>query len=119
MYIKSIHIASIKCLRDVKLDLQRPDGSYEGWTVIAGGNGTGKSTLLQAIALTLAGPLYARTLQESFVRWVSFGKKMATSSTGLALNAGEKSEIHSIRTSGSLSPGFALVRERARTLLGN
>ncbi|MCP4153010.1 MAG: AAA family ATPase [bacterium] len=109
MYIKSIHIASIKCLRDVKLALQRPDGSYEGWTVIAGGNGTGKSTLLQAIALSLAGPIYAGSLQESFVRWVSFGNKMASSSIELALNTKEKAEIAPILKSDSLSAGFTLA----------
>ena len=58
----------------VDLDLRRPDGTLAGWTVIAGRNGTGKSALLRAIALALAGLLEARVLQDSFVRWVQEGE---------------------------------------------
>jgi energy-coupling factor transporter ATP-binding protein EcfA2 len=56
------------------LDLQRPDGTYEGWTVLAGRNGSGKSTFLQAIALALAGPEAARTLSESWASWIRHGE---------------------------------------------
>jgi hypothetical protein len=42
--------------RAVDLDLTRPDGSLAGWTVLAGRNASGKSTLLQALALAMAGP---------------------------------------------------------------
>jgi ABC-type cobalamin/Fe3+-siderophores transport system ATPase subunit len=33
------------------------DGDHSGWNAILGGDGTGKSTLLRAMALWLVGPL--------------------------------------------------------------
>jgi hypothetical protein len=56
----------------VDLDLQRPDGSYAGWTVIAGRNGTGKTTFLRTIALAVAGRHVAPAL-ETFVGWLRRG----------------------------------------------
>lgn len=47
--------------RAIDLDFQRPDGTYPGWTVIAGRNGAGKTTLLRSLVLAIAGP--ARALQ--------------------------------------------------------
>ncbi len=73
MYVKHVAIKNVRGFggeRRVDLDLERPDGSLAGWTVLAGRNGAGKSTFLRAVALTLAGPLVARSLQESFVEWV-------------------------------------------------
>jgi DNA repair exonuclease SbcCD ATPase subunit len=40
--------------REVDLGFARPDDTYAGWTVLAGRNGTGKTTLLQAIGLAMA-----------------------------------------------------------------
>jgi hypothetical protein len=74
MYISRVRIENVRCFgsgdQAVDLDLQRPDGSYAGWTVIAGRNGAGKTTFLRAIALAVAGVHVARTLQETIVDWV-------------------------------------------------
>jgi hypothetical protein len=74
MYVKRVDIENVRGFgageRRVSLDLERPDGSLAGWTVLAGCNGAGKSTFLRAIALALAGPSSARALQESFAGWV-------------------------------------------------
>jgi energy-coupling factor transporter ATP-binding protein EcfA2 len=51
------------------VDLTLP--AQGGWTVIAGRNSSGKSTLLQALALALGGPAVARTLVADFEGWVS------------------------------------------------
>ncbi|MBV1849047.1 ATP-binding protein [Catellatospora sp. NEAU-YM18] len=51
----------------------RDDGSRAGWTVIAGRNGSGKSSLLQAMALALTGPVTARALVPEFRHWISRG----------------------------------------------
>lgn len=77
MYIRTISIENIRCFgeRDdkVELDLQRPDGAYAGWTVVAGRNGAGKSTFLKALALAIAGPTAARSLEPSFAGWIRRG----------------------------------------------
>jgi predicted ATP-binding protein involved in virulence len=50
MYLKSFTAKNLKCFRDVTLTMPS-EGGYAGWHVILGGNGVGKSTLLQGIAL--------------------------------------------------------------------
>ena len=50
------------------------DEYYPGWCVITGDNGSGKSTILKAIALAILGPDKARYLQPSYVGWVSYGE---------------------------------------------
>ncbi|MRG96763.1 AAA family ATPase [Polyangium spumosum] len=79
MYIRKVAIANIRGFglnaqdedrAQVEIDLTRPDGSHAGWTVVAGRNGAGKSTFLKAIALAVAGPTAARSLEESFAGWI-------------------------------------------------
>lgn len=73
MYLKSIQLTNIRGFADLKFDLARPDGSFAGWTVFTGDNGSGKSSLLKAIAVGLTGKETARALQPSFHRWVRVG----------------------------------------------
>jgi hypothetical protein len=77
MYISRVKIENIRCFgegdRAVDLDLRRPDGSYAGWTVIAGRNGAGKSTFLQAIALAAAGTRNSMALLETPSEWYRHG----------------------------------------------
>ncbi|RFU41244.1 AAA family ATPase [Actinomadura logoneensis] len=49
---------------------QQPDGSYAGWTVLAGRNGAGKTTLLQSVVLAGAGPSLLTT-SAAAESWVS------------------------------------------------
>lgn len=44
---------------------------YPGWCVITGDNGTGKSTILKAIAVAMLGPDQARPLQSDYRGWVA------------------------------------------------
>jgi len=74
MYLREIHIENIRGFDEVHLDLDRGGGKYAGWTVIAGPNGTGKSTLLRAIALSVAGPSMAAKLQMSYAGWIREGE---------------------------------------------
>lgn len=65
MYIQKLMIENLRGIglgpRSIDLDLTRLDGSLAGMTVLAGRNSTGKTAILQAIALTLAGPRALRT----------------------------------------------------------
>jgi hypothetical protein len=74
VYLKTIQLKNIRGFTDLKFDLTRPDGSYAGWTVFTGDNGSGKSSLLKAIAVALTGKETARALQPSFHRWVKEGE---------------------------------------------
>lgn len=85
MHVQHVRIANLKGFSeppyDVDIDLERPDGSLAGWTVVAGRNGAGKSSFLQAVALSLCGPETARSLQESWAGWIREGQQSATVST--------------------------------------
>lgn len=66
MYVSKLLISGIRGFhgpREVHLDFSRPDGSYQGWTVLAGRNGSGKTTVLQTIALGLVGEYFVRDLE--------------------------------------------------------
>ncbi|SDI79853.1 AAA family ATPase [Nonomuraea jiangxiensis] len=63
MYISKLVIQRVRGFsgpREVALGFDRPDGSYAGWTVLAGRNGSGKTTILQAIALGIVGDYFIR-----------------------------------------------------------
>ncbi|MEW9553523.1 AAA family ATPase [Nonomuraea sp. NPDC050783] len=63
VYISELVIQGIRGFsgpREVALDFSRPDGSYAGWTVLAGRNGSGKTTILQAIAVGVIGDHFIR-----------------------------------------------------------
>ncbi|MBK9367942.1 MAG: AAA family ATPase [Deltaproteobacteria bacterium] len=67
MYVRNLKIKRLKLLRDFELSFLNPDDSPRMWTVIIGENGTGKTSILQAIALAAAGSLQVNTLGEAVV----------------------------------------------------
>ena len=76
MYISHVKLENIRGFsgqRNVDLTLTRPDGSHAGWTVLAGRNGSGKTSLLRAIALTVGGPGIAASLIPDFRTWMTIG----------------------------------------------
>jgi predicted ATPase/predicted MPP superfamily phosphohydrolase len=55
LYLQSLHLENFKCFDELKLNFAH-DSRLEGqWTCIAGINGAGKSSILQAIGLALLG----------------------------------------------------------------
>lgn len=83
MYINKVSLKDVRGFSELHFDLQRPDGSYGGWTVFTGDNGSGKSTLLKAIAIALTGKDTARALQPSFHRWIREGQHEAAVELGI------------------------------------
>lgn len=68
-------IERIDSLLEDRKAAELPESPFPGWTVITGDNGSGKSTVLKAIALALMGPDKARFLQASYDGWVTQGAK--------------------------------------------
>jgi hypothetical protein len=64
MLLRELTIRNFKLLREVKIDFQRSDGTLRPWTVLIGRNGTGKTSVLQAIALAAAGATGAGILSQ-------------------------------------------------------
>lgn len=73
MYVNKIELKNIRGFEHLKFNLARPDGSHAGWTVFTGDNGSGKSSLLKAVAVALTGKDTARALQPTFHRWIREG----------------------------------------------
>ncbi|WP_237322894.1 AAA family ATPase [Streptomyces sp. JJ36] len=90
--------------RTVDLDFERPDGGYAGWTVIAGRNGAGKTSLLRAIALTLAGSAVSQTLAPEYTTWRSSTQAAGVIKADFYLDAEESSSV--IVSSESPAPGI-------------
>ena len=53
--IETVSIRNVKAIRELHLDLTSAGSGRTPWLMLLGENGTGKSTVLQAIALTLIG----------------------------------------------------------------
>ncbi|MBK9260380.1 MAG: AAA family ATPase [Polyangiaceae bacterium] len=62
MYIRDLRIRNLKLLRDLDLSFADEHGKPRRWTVIIGENGTGKTSILQAIAMAAAGGRHVTTL---------------------------------------------------------
>lgn len=86
MYVKSIHLENVKGFKDLPLDFERPDHTFHGWTVLVGGNATGKSTLLKALALGMLGPDAGRQLIVSPAGWISLHETRAEARLKICLD---------------------------------
>lgn len=64
LYLADFAIADVKCFAETGLTFPGTGDDYAGFNVLLGVNGTGKSTLLQAMALLMLG-----SSQNPFVRW--------------------------------------------------
>jgi hypothetical protein len=72
VHIGRVLLRNIKSMRE--LDWNREEkGELAGWHVILGGNGSGKSSLLRAIALGLNGPLEVAALRIDLKTWLRAG----------------------------------------------
>jgi len=67
VFIRRLRIQRLKLLRDLDLSFVDADGKPRMWTVLIGENGTGKTSILQAIAMAAAGRLQVNTLAEQIV----------------------------------------------------
>jgi energy-coupling factor transporter ATP-binding protein EcfA2 len=68
MYLTRFVIQNIRAIR--ALEWEVPLERAPGWHVILGDNGSGKSSVLRAIALAFIGPYEARALRQDWNRWV-------------------------------------------------
>lgn len=61
-WIERVVIENFRPIRDVEMDLAGSTSEHGPWTVLLGENGSGKSSVLQAIALTMIGGEQRRAL---------------------------------------------------------
>jgi hypothetical protein len=76
MYVTEFEIRDIKCFKNVTAQFPLKAGTdCSGWHVFLGANGTGKSALLQALAIALVGPQTGQRLLYDPTGWTRKGQK--------------------------------------------
>lgn len=90
MFLNSIHVLNMRSLPDVRLSFRGDEGASRHWTYVLGQNGTGKSSILKAIALTLAGSEALFELIGDPDNWIRLGQDKASIEVEFATQAGEQ-----------------------------
>jgi predicted ATPase len=67
MYIERFSIKNIRAIEHFDMSFSNP----AGWHVLIGNNGSGKSTILKALALTIIGPDEIRSLRIDLYEWIN------------------------------------------------
>jgi uncharacterized protein (TIGR02646 family) len=68
--IEKIEINNFRSIKRLELDFPSPKSDYESWLMLIGENGTGKSSILQAVALALMGEAHCNQLGLEASRFV-------------------------------------------------
>lgn len=55
MFLKKLSLHNVRCIKHLDLSFESDEDNLRQWTLLLGENGTGKSTILRAIAMLLAG----------------------------------------------------------------
>ncbi len=88
MYIKKIELINVKSIERLTMDFRE---QLSGWHVLLGKNGSGKSTIIKAISLSLLGERQAYALKENFKNWITKGKTESSITITLSLEQGKDS----------------------------
>ena len=63
MKILKLRLENIKCFKDVEIPFESADGSARSWSLLAGDNGQGKTTILRSLAMGLCDDDWAAALR--------------------------------------------------------
>jgi len=80
MYIQKIVINNVRSITYFEMNFPIP----EGWHVLIGDNGAGKSSVVRSIALALIGPTDAQALRLPLITWIQKNKDIAEISLTVA-----------------------------------
>lgn len=67
MHIRRLRIQDIRSITNLDVEIPKPRA---GWHVILGDNGSGKSSVIRAMALALMGPLDATATRQNWQDWI-------------------------------------------------
>ena len=81
MHVQRLTITNIRSIRKFELSLK--GGERAGWHVILGDNGSGKSTVVRALALVLMGQSSAHATRQDWARWLPEGGDLGHISVSL------------------------------------
>ena len=89
MHVRRLRIRNVRSIREFDLDLGR-DKTSAGWHVLLGANGSGKSTVVRALALALMGHENALATRQDWSRWRAAVSRNRVSRVRVQLNAHDR-----------------------------
>ena len=93
MFLERITLKNIKCFESLEIDFKDEDGEIRHKSVLLGINGTGKSTVLRAIALITSGGSSLGELIGNPKQWVKKGRKSGSISATLRTIDNKKKDV--------------------------
>jgi len=91
MQIIKVEITNVKSINHIEIDFE---DTLNGWHVLLGMNGCGKSTILKAISICLLGERQSYALKENFKEWITRGENESLIKLKLKLNPNSDSLSH-------------------------
>lgn len=73
MYLRHLKLTNIRCFASAEIDFDIEGADNRKWTILSGENGTGKSTVLQAIGAVMGGTGAVRELAGDLKSWIRNG----------------------------------------------
>lgn len=93
MFLARIALRNVRSIEKLELDFSSSDNTPRRWTLLLGENGCGKSSVLRAIALLLAGSDALADLYDSADDWVRNGAKSCRIDGTLLTSNGDARDI--------------------------
>lgn len=94
MFLRRVELTNVRCIRSLTLPLTTPAGDARRWTLLLGENGVGKSTVMRAIGLVLAGSSALGELIGECDSWIRAGARECTIAADLETSDGAPRRIH-------------------------
>jgi hypothetical protein len=82
MYIQKVHIENIRSIYQFEMEFKKP----AGWHVLIGDNGSGKSTIIQAISLALIGPEDIYAVRPNLNEYLRKGANLGSISLSISMD---------------------------------
>ncbi len=112
MFLQRLVLRNLRSIEHLELGFTHPDGSPRQWTLLLGENGCGKSTVLRAIALGLAGSNALPELLVDNDDWIRAGQDAASIEMDLVTTRGEPRHLEfRLRRGDGLSETFLNNRD--------
>lgn len=104
MFLRKLTLTNIRSIGCLSIEFEEHPGKSRPWTFLLGENGSGKSTVLRAIALALAGSEALPEILGDLDWWIREGQESASIELVLATANSElrRAELRFMRGSGTL-----------------
>jgi hypothetical protein len=122
VWIEEVDIVNFGCFHELELRFSAPGEGDEPWIVVLGANGSGKSTILRAIALALCSAEARRRLAPDASRYVNRYTRARRGHVRIRFNQGDELRLDASRGSRHFTisgrrPEFALAGYGSTRLL--